>query len=161
MDFIDEQHVAVFEIGQKCRKIPGLGDHRAGCRPEIDTEFLGHDLRKRGLAQAGRTNEQHMIQRLAPVLCRLDEHFQIGTRLRLAGKLVQRLRPQRCIEVLAALFRCDQTCGIGHARSSIPGIFPAAFLSKVLIDTQPTSSDRQAIKASAKSALLLSTSLIA
>ena len=29
MDLVDEQHVALFEIGQQRREIAGLGDHRA------------------------------------------------------------------------------------------------------------------------------------
>ncbi|MGY4509803.1 hypothetical protein ACVIN2_003257 [Bradyrhizobium sp. USDA 3650] len=29
MDLVDEQHIALFEIGEECREIAGLGDHRA------------------------------------------------------------------------------------------------------------------------------------
>jgi hypothetical protein len=29
VDFIDEEHVALFEIGEQRRKVTGLGDHRA------------------------------------------------------------------------------------------------------------------------------------
>ena len=64
VDLVDEQHVALFEIGQQRREIAGLGDHRTGRGAEIDAELARHDLRQRGLAQARRTDEQHVIERL-------------------------------------------------------------------------------------------------
>ena len=94
VDLVDEQHVAVFEIGQQRREIAGLGDHRAGGRAEIDAELARHDLRQRRLAEPGRADEQHMVERLAAALGRLDEHLEIGPRRRLADELVERLRPQ-------------------------------------------------------------------
>jgi hypothetical protein len=32
MDLVDEQYVAVFEIGEECGKVSGLGDHRLTSR---------------------------------------------------------------------------------------------------------------------------------
>ena len=52
VDLVDEQHVAVFEIGEERGEIAGLGDHRARGRAEIDAELARHDLRERGLAEA-------------------------------------------------------------------------------------------------------------
>src|SRR5437870_4723327 len=53
VDFIDEQNVALLEIGEQRREITGLGDDRAGGGTKIHTEFARHDLRQRGLAEAG------------------------------------------------------------------------------------------------------------
>ena len=103
VDLVDEQHVAVFEIGEQRGKVAGLGDDRAGGRAEIDAELARHDLRQRRLAEAGRADEQHMVERLAAALGRLDEHLQIGARRRLADELVERLRAQRHVGVFAAL----------------------------------------------------------
>ena len=55
MDFVDEEHVALFEPGQLRREIAGLGDDGAGGRAEIHAEFARDDLGERRLAEAGRT----------------------------------------------------------------------------------------------------------
>ena len=89
VDFVDEQHVALFEIGQQRREIAGLGDHRARRGAEIDAELARHDLRQRGLAEPRRADEQHVIERLAPRPRRLDEHAEILARLLLADELGQ------------------------------------------------------------------------
>ena len=65
MNLVDEQNVARLKIGELGGKIAGLGDHRPGCRAEIDAEFARHDLRERRLAEARRPDEQHMVERLA------------------------------------------------------------------------------------------------
>ena len=95
MDFVDEQHVALFEIGQQRREIAGLGDHRTRGGAKADAEFARHDLRQRGLAEAGGTDEQHVIQRLVTLARRLDEDREILARLRLADEFGQQLRAQR------------------------------------------------------------------
>jgi hypothetical protein len=93
MDFVDEQDVPVFEIGQKGGEIASLGNHRPRGRAKIDTQLLRHDLRQGCLAEPGRTDEKHVIQRLAATLRSLDEHLEVRPRLCLAGEFVQRLRP--------------------------------------------------------------------
>ena len=84
VDLVDEEDVVLFEIGQQRREIARLGDDRAGGGAEIDAELLRHDLRQRRLAEARRPDEQHMVERLAAALRRLDEDLQIGARRRLA-----------------------------------------------------------------------------
>ena len=107
MDLVDEQHVALFEIGEQRGEIAGLGDHRPRRGAEADAEFARDDLRQRGLAEAGRTDEQHVIQRLAALARGLDEDREIGARLRLTDELRQKLRAQRGIAdvIRAALGR--------------------------------------------------------
>ena len=65
VDFVDEQHVARFEIGEQRREVAGLGDHRARGGAKVDAELARDDLRQRGLAEAGRPDEQHMVERFA------------------------------------------------------------------------------------------------
>ena len=65
-----------FEIGEQRGEIAGLGDHRAGGGAEIDAQFARHDLRQRGLAEARRADEQHMVERFLARARRLDEHAQ-------------------------------------------------------------------------------------
>src|SRR5690606_1855031 len=44
VDFVDEEHVALLEVGEQRRQIARLGDYRARGGPEIDAEFARHDL---------------------------------------------------------------------------------------------------------------------
>ena len=103
MDFVDEQHVARLEIGELGGEVAGLGDDRPGGRAEIDAEFARDDLRQRRLAEAGRPDEQHMVERLAARLGRFDEHFEVLARRLLAGEIGEHLRAQRRV-VFRALF---------------------------------------------------------
>ena len=75
MDLVDEQYVARFEVGELRGKVARLGDHRPGGRAEIDSKFARNDLRQRRLAEAGRADEQHMVERLATRFGALDEHL--------------------------------------------------------------------------------------
>ncbi len=54
----------------KRREIAGLGNHRSGRGAEIHAELARHDLRQRGLAEAGRADEQHVIERIPCALSR-------------------------------------------------------------------------------------------
>ncbi len=103
MNFINEQNVALFQIGEQCREIARFRDHRARRGAKADAHFARHDLRQSCFAKAGRADEQHMIERLIPLLRRLDEHREIGARLFLPDKIVERLRTQRGIRVIALM----------------------------------------------------------
>ncbi len=116
VDLVDEQHVAVLEIGEQRRQVAGLGDDRTRRGAEIDAELARHDLRQRCLAETRRTDEQHMVERLATALGRLDEDLEVCPRRSLADELVERLRPQRHIRVFATRLRRDQAGGKAHRR---------------------------------------------
>src|SRR6185437_1185455 len=121
MDLIDEEHVALFEIGEKGSEIAGLRDHRSGRRAKTDAELTRHDLCQRGLAKARRAAEQHVIERLAALARRLDEYGEVRARLRLADKLRQHLRTQRGVAgVLVAPLRRDDARGRAH---SLPRLY--------------------------------------
>ena len=94
VNLVDEQHVARLEIGEQCRKVAGLRDHRPGCGAEVHAQFARDDLRQRGLAEARRADEQHVIERFLARARRLDEHRQISARLFLANEFRQPLRTQ-------------------------------------------------------------------
>src|SRR5258705_5580857 len=82
---------------------------------EADAQFARHDLRQRGLAEAGGTDEQHMVERLAPFARGLDEDREVGARLLLADEFRQELRAQRGVAaILAAALRRDDAGGRGH-----------------------------------------------
>ena len=120
MDFVDEEHVTLFEIGEKCGEIAGFRNHGTRGGAEADAELARHDLRQRGFAEARRADEQHVIQRLAALARGFDEYGQIGARLRLANELRQQLRAQRGVAgILVAALRRDDARGGGHFASSL------------------------------------------
>ena len=65
VDLVDEQDVAGLQVGQDRGEVAGALDHRPGGGAEADAQLARDDLRQRGLAQAGRAVQQHVVQRLA------------------------------------------------------------------------------------------------
>ena len=103
VDLVDEQDVAVLEVGEQRGEVARLGDDRAGGGAEADAHLAREDSGERRLAEAGRAVEQHMVERLAAALRGVDEHAQILARRLLADELVEALRaeaprrrPRRC-----------------------------------------------------------------
>ena len=74
MDLIDEQYVPLIEIVHECGKITGAFDRRPRGYAQVDAELARDDMSQRGLAQAGRSGEQNVIERLAALARRLDRH---------------------------------------------------------------------------------------
>ena len=152
VDLVDEEHVALLEIGEQRREIAGLGDHRAGGRAETDPELAGDDLRQRGLAEAGRTDQQHVIERLAAALRRRDEDPEVGPRLLLADEFGEPLRPQRGFgRVFLAVLRGDEA---GRRRRNLGGLHLASSLrpsriSRAVSAPSPASRSAAAIAAAA------------
>lgn len=118
MDFVDEQHIAFFEIGQQRREIARLRDHRAGGRAEAYAKLARNDLRQRGLLETGRADKQHVIERSA--LARgIDEDLEIGASLRLPDEFRQVLRTQRSVaDIVGASLGRDNAGCVGHAIAS-------------------------------------------
>ena len=65
---------------------------------ERDAHLVREDLRERRLAEARRTAEEHVIERLAALLRGLHEDAQVLLVLRLADVVVERARTERAIE---------------------------------------------------------------
>src|SRR5204862_6187994 len=64
-------------------------------------------------AQAGRPDEQHVIERLFARARRLDEHREIGARLLLTDEFGEPLRAQRGVRVLVTALGSDDAAGRG------------------------------------------------
>ena len=94
MDFVDEQHVALFEIRQQGREIAGLGDHRPDVARKPTPSSRATICASVVCRGRGPTNS-HMVQRLAALAGGLDEDREIGARLRPADEFRQQLRAQR------------------------------------------------------------------
>ena len=70
VDFVDEQHVVRFEIGQDRGQVAGAFQHRAGSLAQVDAHLGGDDVGQRGLAQSRRAEQQHMVERFAALAWR-------------------------------------------------------------------------------------------
>ena len=93
MDFIDEQHIAGLQVGEQRREIPGALQHGAGGLAQIHAELGRDDVRQRGLAEAGGTENQHVIERFAALPGGADEDLELRFHRRLADVLLEPARP--------------------------------------------------------------------
>ena len=64
VDLVDEEHVPRLERGQDRRHVALALEGRAGDRADADVELLAHDLRERRLAEPGRPDQEHVVERL-------------------------------------------------------------------------------------------------
>ncbi len=119
MNLVNEEHIARLEIGQQCSQVTGALQHRSGGALDLGTHLLGDDIGQRGLAETGRPEDQHMIQRLATPLGRLDEQFHLLAHGRLADIFRQLERPNRAVNDFFLLpGRCrDQAIFFQHVLS--------------------------------------------
>ena len=114
VDFVNEQDVAILQIGEQRRQIARFGDDRTRCGTETDAHFLGHNLRQCRLAKPRRAKEQYMVQRLPATLRRLNKHAQIVARGRLPDKFGQRFGPQRGVDIFWPFIRRGEAVVVSH-----------------------------------------------
>ncbi len=74
---VDEQHVARLQVGQDRRQVALPLQHRARGALEAHAQLPAEHVGQRRLAQARGPAEQDVVQRLAALAGRLDEHLQI------------------------------------------------------------------------------------
>ena len=78
VDLVDEEDRARLERGQEGGDVALALERRAGGLHERDVELGGDDLGERGLAEAGRPGEQHVVERLAARGGGLDRDARAG-----------------------------------------------------------------------------------
>src|SRR6185295_2562641 len=113
VDLVDEQDVAVLEVGEQRREIAGLGDYRARSGAEADAHLARQDPGERGLAESRRAVEQDMVERLAAALRGVDEDAEVLARRLLADELGEALRPKRRVRVLGRPLGRRDPGGVG------------------------------------------------
>ena len=131
VDLVDEQDVAILEIGENGGEVARLGDHRSRRGAKADAELAGDDLGERGLAEPRRAEEQDMVERIAAALGGLDEHAQILARRLLADEFVERLRAQRRVEILGPAIAGNDAFLL-HCPSHSASLGPVEQLSRPL-----------------------------
>ena len=100
MDLVDEQHVARLQVGQQRGEIAGPFEHRARGLAQVHAQLAGEDVGERGLAEAGRAEDQRVIQRLAALDRRLHEDLHLRLDLFLADVVGEPLRADGAIDGL-------------------------------------------------------------
>ena len=123
MDLVDEEHRARLERGQERRDVALALERRAGGLHERDAELGGDDLRERGLAEAGRAGEQHVVERLAAAGGGRDRDRELVLDRLLADEVLEPAGAQRAVEVvlgqlLRILDSIPPAAPVGHGRES-------------------------------------------
>jgi hypothetical protein len=117
VDLVDEQHVVRLQVGQQRGQVAGALDHRAGGLAQVDAHLGGDDMGQRGLAQAGRAEDQHVVERLLALARGLDVDLQLFADGFLAQVFVQALGTDAGLDRF--VFAGDRACqdaGFFHAR---------------------------------------------
>ena len=98
MNLIDEEHIALFEVGKDRRKIACALDSRPAGDLDIRTHLMRDHARKGGFTQARRSREQNVIDRIATLACSLDKNEQAIFDLLLTDVVVELTRTKRAFE---------------------------------------------------------------
>ena len=98
VDLVDEEDVALVHPGQDRGQVAGVGERRAAGDPQRGAHLGGDDHGQRGLAEAGRAGEQHVVGRPAAQPGRLEDQPELGAHALLADDLVEGARPQRRLD---------------------------------------------------------------
>ena len=98
MDLVDEEHVAVLQIGENGGQVAGPLQHRPRGGLDVDLHLVGDDVRQGGLAEAGRPAEENVVDGVGALPGGLDEDAKIFLALRLPNVVLQRKRTQADFE---------------------------------------------------------------
>ena len=104
MDLVDEEDVALAEIGEDPHEVRAALDGGAGGGDEAGAHLVGEDPRQRGLAQSRGPIEQDVIDALAALARRLHRHLETRHRLLLSDVLGEGVGSQLALE--GRLLRC-------------------------------------------------------
>jgi hypothetical protein len=102
---VDEQHVVLLQVRQDRGEVAGALDGGTGGDAHGDAHLGGDDVGERGLAEAGRAVEEHVVQRLVALLRGLDGDAQVVLQPLLADELAQLSGPEGSIERLFVVLR--------------------------------------------------------
>ena len=104
MNLIDEEHVALCELGQKCSKI--AGPLYRGTRRDVEDniELVRDDPGERGLAEPRWSRKKKMIGSLASALGCLEHDVQALLELSLSDKVSEASRPKTRFSLFISLF---------------------------------------------------------
>jgi hypothetical protein len=131
VNLVDEQHVARLEIGQQRREVARALEHRPRGLAQVHLQLVGDDVRERGLAEARRPEDQHVIERLAAIARRLDEDIHLRLDVGLADVVGERLRAHRAIDDFVVAAAVPAMMRSGSMPMDLP--FAAVFSARRII----------------------------
>ena len=99
MDLVDEQHVAVLEVGEDRGQVARTVERGTGGRLEPGPHLVRDDLAERGLAQPGRPAEEQVVDGFAPLARPVDQERELLLDPLLSDELLERSRPERDVEL--------------------------------------------------------------
>jgi len=114
--FVDEQDVARAQVGEDGGQVAGALDGWPGGNFDVHPHLVRQHVRECGLAEAGRTVKQAVVERLTAHLGRRDEDGQVLFHLVLPDQFVEFLRAEGVINLIiwAAFGGYDAIGGVGH-----------------------------------------------
>ncbi len=120
VDLVDEEDVVGLEVGEDRGEVAGALEHRARGLLQVHAHLARDDVGERGLAEARRPEEQHVVERFLAVPRRGDEDLELLADLRLPHVFGELARAQR--PFLALLHRRggapgDEAVGFDHRLS--------------------------------------------
>ena len=95
VDLVDEQHVAVVEVGEDGGEVAGALERGTAGDAQADVHLGGDDSRQRGLAQPGRAREQQVVGGLAAAARGAEQDLEVLLEPGLADELVEPPGPER------------------------------------------------------------------
>ena len=99
MYLVYEKDIVGFERSEHAGQVTGLVQHRTGGHLDIHSQLVGDDIGEGGLAQAGRTEEEHVVEGFATLLGRTHEDAKIVEHLLLPRKAVEALGAQSALDL--------------------------------------------------------------
>ena len=94
MDLVDEEDVAVVEVGEQRSQVARPLERRPRGDAQADLELVGDDAGHRGLPQAGRAREKDVVDGLAPLPGSAEKDLHVLSQLGLAHELVEAPGPE-------------------------------------------------------------------
>ena len=104
MYLVDEQDVALFEIGEYGGEVAGLLDGGTRGRSDIHAHLVSDDGGEGSLAETGRAVEQDMVEAVSALLRRLDIDGHILLDLLLTDILCESFRAEGYFVIIAVAF---------------------------------------------------------
>src|SRR5207342_1594227 len=103
VDLVHEEHVAVIEPGEDRRHVALALERGPRHRPDPDAELLADDRRERRLAEAGRSDEENVVECFATPLGCFQRDVELLLRALLADEVVESARSEGLLDLLLAL----------------------------------------------------------
>ena len=97
MDLVDEQDLVRLQVGQQRREITGPLQDRPGGLLESRPQLVRNHVRQRRLAEPGRPEDQHVIERVAALPRGRNENLHLRLDGALPDVIGERLWPHGAV----------------------------------------------------------------